>query len=54
MTFQKLDLFLSSDVGGRTPTQLGPLDRANLNHWFIDVNDTEPKLLNQLELNSVS
>jgi hypothetical protein len=20
-------------VGGKTPTQLGPLDRANLNHW---------------------
>jgi hypothetical protein len=19
--------------GGKTPTQLGPLDRANLNHW---------------------
>jgi hypothetical protein len=29
MTFQKLDLFLFSGVGGKTPTQLGPLDRAN-------------------------
>jgi hypothetical protein len=29
MTFQKLDLFTSSG-GGKTPTQLGPLERANL------------------------
>jgi hypothetical protein len=34
-TFRKLDLFLSSGEGGgeKTPTQLGPLERANLNHW---------------------
>jgi hypothetical protein len=31
-TFRKLDLFPSSGEGGeKTPTQLGPLERANLN-----------------------
>jgi hypothetical protein len=30
--FRKLDLFTSSGVGGKTPTQLGPLVRANLIH----------------------
>jgi hypothetical protein len=36
-TFRKLDLFSSSGVkrgGGKTPTQLGPLERPNLNHWI--------------------
>jgi hypothetical protein len=34
-TLRKLDLFPSSDEGGeKTPTQLGPLERANLNHDF--------------------
>jgi hypothetical protein len=33
MTFRKMGLFPSSRDGGKTPTQLGPLDRANLNHW---------------------
>jgi hypothetical protein len=33
-TFRKLDLFPSSGEGGeKTPTQLSPLERANLNHW---------------------
>jgi hypothetical protein len=33
-TFRKLDLFPSSGEGGeKTPTQLGPLERANFNHW---------------------
>jgi hypothetical protein len=33
--FQKLDLFLSS--GEReTPTLLGPLERANINHWTVN------------------
>jgi hypothetical protein len=33
-TFRKLDLLPSSGEGGRgTPTLLGPLDRANFNHW---------------------
>jgi hypothetical protein len=32
-TFRKLDLFPSSGWGGGTPTLLGPLERANLNHW---------------------
>jgi hypothetical protein len=31
-TFQKLNLFPSSDKGGETPTLLGLLERANLNH----------------------
>jgi hypothetical protein len=32
--FQKLDLCPSSgERGEKTPTQLGPLERANLNHW---------------------
>jgi hypothetical protein len=32
--FRKLDLFPSSgEGGGKTPTQLGPLERTNLNHW---------------------
>jgi hypothetical protein len=39
-TFRKLDLFPSSGKrGGRgkkTPTQFGPLERANLNHWTTD------------------
>jgi hypothetical protein len=35
-TFRKLDLFPSSDVKkvGKTPIQMGPLERANLNHWL--------------------
>jgi hypothetical protein len=32
-TFRKLDLFPSSCEGWKTPTLLGPLERANLNHW---------------------
>jgi hypothetical protein len=36
-TFRKLDLFASSGEGGeKTPAQLGPLKRANLNHWTSD------------------
>jgi hypothetical protein len=32
--FRKLDMFPSLGEGGKkTPTQLGPLERANLNHW---------------------
>jgi hypothetical protein len=33
-TFRKLDLFPSSGDRKETPTLLGPLERANLNHWF--------------------
>jgi hypothetical protein len=33
MTFRKLDLLPSSGEGGRRHLVLGPLDRANLNHW---------------------
>jgi hypothetical protein len=30
-----MDPFLSSvEGGGETPTQLGPLESANLNHWM--------------------
>jgi hypothetical protein len=33
-TFRKLDLFPSSGEGGGEDTsQLGPLERTNLNHW---------------------
>jgi hypothetical protein len=35
--FRKLDLFLSSGEEGKTPTQLGPLERANLNQWSSEV-----------------
>jgi hypothetical protein len=31
--FWKLDMFLSSGEGEKTPNQLGALERANLNHW---------------------
>jgi hypothetical protein len=32
--FRQLVLFPSSgEGGGKTPTQLSPLERANLNHW---------------------
>jgi hypothetical protein len=35
-TFPKLDLFPSSGEGGeKTPTQLGPVERAHLNHWIV-------------------
>jgi hypothetical protein len=34
--FQKLDLFLPSIEGRYIPTLLGPLQRANLNHWTTD------------------
>jgi hypothetical protein len=30
-------LFLSSGEGRKMPTLLGPLERANLNHWTISV-----------------
>jgi hypothetical protein len=32
-TFWKLDLFPFSGEGWETPTLLGPLEGANLNHW---------------------
>jgi hypothetical protein len=34
--FRKLDLFPSSG-GGKTPTQLDPLETANLHHWVSDI-----------------
>jgi hypothetical protein len=38
--FRKLDMFLSSGVGWETPTLLGSLKRANLNHWTTYVSIT--------------
>jgi hypothetical protein len=32
-TSRKMDLFPSSNEGMETPSLLGPLERANLNHW---------------------
>jgi hypothetical protein len=32
---RRLDLFPSSGEGGKTPTLLGPLERANLKHWTL-------------------
>jgi hypothetical protein len=32
--YQKLDLFPSSGMGTETLTLLGPLEKANLNHWI--------------------
>jgi hypothetical protein len=41
-TFRKLDLFpLSGEVGEKTPAHLGPLEKANLNHWTIFVRFAE-------------
>jgi hypothetical protein len=40
--FKKLDLFPSSGQGeGLVPSQLGPLERANLNHWTTQVKNTK-------------
>jgi hypothetical protein len=38
--FWKLDLFLPSGEGGKTATLLGPLERANLNHWIQEVSSS--------------
>jgi hypothetical protein len=44
-TFQKLDLFPSSGEVRETPILLGPLERANLNHWInrVDVSLPSPE-----------
>jgi hypothetical protein len=39
MTFRKLDMFPSA--GEETPTLLGPLEKANLNHWITHVRNTK-------------
>jgi hypothetical protein len=45
MTFRKLDLFPSSgERGKKTPTQLGPLERANLNHSKSPKKNSNPVL----------
>jgi hypothetical protein len=36
--FRKLNLFASSGEWWETPTLLGPLERANINHWAIYIN----------------
>jgi hypothetical protein len=44
-TFQKVGLLSSSDKWLETPTPLGPLVRANLNHWLalsVGVNRVSP------------
>jgi hypothetical protein len=35
-----MDLFLSSGEGWETPTLLGQLEKANLNHWttYVSIN----------------
>jgi hypothetical protein len=33
-TFRELDVFPSSSQGRETPTLLGPVERANLDHWI--------------------
>jgi hypothetical protein len=37
---RKLDLLPSSGEGGKTLSQLVPLERANLNHWATPVRFT--------------
>jgi hypothetical protein len=41
-TFRKLDLIPSSGQGGKTPSQLGPLEKANLNHLPDLRTETDP------------
>jgi hypothetical protein len=40
----QLDLFPSSGEGGKTPTLLGPLERASLNHWKLEANPVSKTL----------
>jgi hypothetical protein len=47
-TFRKPGLFPSSGEGRKTLTLLGPLERANLNHWTNEGKGT-PTLLGSLE-----
>jgi hypothetical protein len=46
--FQKLDMFPSSGEG-ETPTLLGPLEGANLNHWTRMETDPVSKTLCSLD-----
>jgi hypothetical protein len=41
MMVRKLDLFPSSGEGGKTPTQLGPSERASLNPPILRM-ETDP------------
>jgi hypothetical protein len=41
-TFRKLDVSVLRSGGERTPCQLGPLERANLNHWTALALGKEP------------
>jgi hypothetical protein len=46
--FRKLDLFPSSGEGGGEDTQLGPLERANLNHWTSEwLDEISLKIINK-------
>jgi len=38
---RKMDLFPSSRLMGRVPTELSPLERSSLNHW------TQPEVLSR-------
>jgi hypothetical protein len=51
--FLKLDQFLSSGEGGKAPTQLGPLERANLNHWKTPVK-SQSKVMTASQLANLS
>jgi hypothetical protein len=53
-TFRKLDLFPSSGEGGqKTPTQLGPSERANLNHWVGVFSPSSPEEGNRSSFRNV-
>jgi hypothetical protein len=45
-------------VGKKTPTQLGPVERANLNHWTDPVSETscffEYRMMEKVHKNSVN
>jgi hypothetical protein len=46
--FQKLDPLPSSGEGRKTSTLLGPLERANLNHWTICIQQLRLALSKEL------
>jgi hypothetical protein len=48
-TRRRLDLFPSSREGRQTPTLLGLLERANLNHWTIPFTNHSPHLRTEID-----
>jgi hypothetical protein len=52
-TFRKLDLFPSTGQEGKTPSQLGPLERANLNHWTFQNTGRWTKSINLVILSVI-